>query len=122
MIQSWRAKRFESTSGFQTEETTGMRLWHLSVAILVLAVLMTIVRDSTGRAVLIVFVTALGEGGMSVAMGMALFQTIGAAAMARGLPDLAKGLAGTVLILILVPIVMLAWLLLGVLLLRAPAS
>lgn len=96
-----------------------MRLWHLSVAILVLAVLMSIVRDPAGRVALIVFVTGLGEAAMGLAAVMALFQTIGAIGMARGLLDHAEALAATTLVLLASTVVMSFWLFIGAWLIQA---
>jgi hypothetical protein len=98
-----------------------MRLWHLCVAVLALGALMALARAPAIRHGLIVLVAAMGEVAMSVAMGLALFQTIGAASTARGLLDLVKGLAATTLVLLGAPVVMVAWLLLGVWLAQATA-
>ena len=119
MIQSGRGTRFESASDFQTEGTTGMRIWHLTVAILVLGVLLSIVRDPVGRVALIVFVTASGEAAMGLAAVMALFQTIGAIGMARGLLDHAEALAATTLVVLAATTVMSCWLFMGAWLIQA---
>ena len=96
-----------------------MRLWHLSVAILVLGVLMTIVRDPAGRVGLIVFVTGTGETALGLAAVMALFQTIGAIGMARGLLDHAEAVAATTLVLLAATTVMSVWLFMGAWLIQA---
>jgi hypothetical protein len=97
----------------------GMRLWHLSVAILMLGVIMSIVRDPAGRVALIVFVTGLGETAMGLAAIMALFQTIGAIGMARGLLDHAEALAATTLVVLASTAIMSVWLFMGVWLIQA---
>ena len=91
-----------------------MRLWHLSVAILALGMVMAIVREPAGRVGLIVFVTGLGESAMGLAAVMALFQTIGALGMARGLLDHAEAVAATTLVLLAATAVMSGWLFIGV--------
>jgi hypothetical protein len=96
-----------------------MRLWHLSVAILILGVLMGIVRDPAGRVALIVFVTGLGETALGLAAVMALFQTVGAIGMARGLLDHAEAVAATSLVLLAATAVMSAWLFVGAWLINA---
>ena len=96
-----------------------MRLWHLTVAILVLAVILSIVRDPVGRVALIVFVTALGEAALGLTAVMALFQTIGAIGMARGLLDHAEALAATTLVLLVATAIMSFWLFIGAWLVQA---
>jgi hypothetical protein len=90
-----------------------MRIWHLSVAILVTAVVLSIVRDPVGRVALIVFVTASGEAALGLTAVMALFQTIGAIGMARGVLDHAEAVASTTLVLLVATAVMSFWLFIG---------
>jgi len=96
-----------------------MRLWHLVVLILMLAILLAIVRDTVGRVALIVFFTALGEVILGTTAVMALFQTIGAIGMARGLFEHGQALAATTLVLIIATTIMSMWLFLGAWLLQA---
>ncbi len=99
----------ESAADFQTEETTPMRLWHLTVVILVVGIVLSVVRDPVGRVALIVFVTGLGEAALGLAAVMALFQTIGAIGMARGLLDHAEAVAATTLVLLAATVAALVW-------------
>ena len=71
-----------------------MRLWHLVLLILVLGILLGIIRDPVGRIALIVFVTAVGEVILGTTAVLALFQTIGAIGMARGLFEHTAGRGG----------------------------
>jgi hypothetical protein len=113
------AVRPESAASTRAEETTRMRLWHLTVVILVLAVVFSLVRDPVGRAGLIVFVTGLGEAAAGLAAVMALFQTVGAIGMARGLAEHAVAVAATTLVLIVGTAIMTFWLFVGAWLLQA---
>jgi hypothetical protein len=76
-----------------------MRLWHLGLLILVLGIVFTIVREPAGRIGLIVFVTCLGEVVIGVTAVMALFQTIGAIGMARGLLEHGTAFFATTVVL-----------------------
>ncbi len=96
-----------------------MRLWHFVVFILVLSILLAIIRDTVGRIALIVFVTALGEVVLGTTAVMALFQTIGAIGMARGLFEHGQALAATTLVLIVATAIMSMWLFVGAWLIRA---
>jgi len=96
-----------------------MRLWHLVVFILVLGFLLAIVRDTVGRIALIVFLTALGEVVLGTTAVMALFQTIGAIGMARGLFEHGQALAATTLVLIFATTIMSMWLFIGAWLVQA---
>ncbi len=96
-----------------------MRLWHFVVFILVLSILLAIVRDTVGRIALIVFFTALGEVVLGATAVMALFQTIGAIGMARGLFEHGQALAATTLVLIIATGIMSVWLFVGAWLVRA---
>lgn len=96
-----------------------MRLWHLTVFILMLGVVLSIVRDPVGRIALIVFVTALGEVILGTTAVLALFQTIGAIGLARGLFDHAQAVAATTLVLIIATTFMSTWLFVGAWLVQA---
>ncbi|QEH37498.1 hypothetical protein OJF2_60890 [Aquisphaera giovannonii] len=96
-----------------------MRLWHLSATILMLALVMTIARDPVGCVALIVFVTGLGEVVLGTTAVMALFQTIGAIGMARGLIEHGQALAATTAVLVLATGLMSSWLFIGLWLVQA---
>lgn len=91
-----------------------MRLWHLTIAVLLLGIVFSLVRDPVGRVALIVFVTGLGETVLGVTAIMALFQTVGAIGMARGLLEHAEALAATTVVLAVATAVMTFWLFVGV--------
>jgi hypothetical protein len=96
-----------------------MRLWHLTVVILMLGVVFSLVRDPVGRVGLIVFMTGLGETVLGVTAIMALFQTVGAIGMARGLLEHAEAMAATTVVLAVATAVMSFWLFIGVWLIQA---
>ncbi len=96
-----------------------MRLWHLSAIILMLGLVMAIARDPVGCVALIVFVTGLGEVILGTTAIMALFQTIGALGMARGLLQHGQAVAATTFVLVLATGVMSLWLFVGAWLVRA---
>jgi hypothetical protein len=96
-----------------------MRLWHLVLLILVLGILLGIIRDPVGRIALIVFVTAVGEVILGTTAVMALFQTIGAIGMARGLFEHTQAVAATTLVLVFATAVMSIWLFIGAWLVQA---
>jgi len=93
--------------------SVSMRLWHLALAVLVLGVVFSIIRDPVGRIALIVFLTALGEVIFGTTAVLALFRTIGAIGMARGLFAHAQAVAATTLVLIIATTVMSTWLFMG---------
>ncbi len=90
-----------------------MRLWHLVSAIVVVGVLLAICREPVGRVTLIVLVTAGGEIVLGTASVMALFQTIGAIGMARGLFEHGQAMAATTLVLLIATAIMSVWLFVG---------
>ena len=96
-----------------------MRLWHLVVLILALAVLLTIIRDPVGRIALTVFITALGEVVIGTTAVMALFQTIGSFGEAKGLFAHAEAVATTTLVLIVATTFMSSLLFMGAWLVQA---
>ncbi len=96
-----------------------MRLWHLVVLILALAVFLSIIRDPVGRIALTVFITALGEVVIGTTAVMALFQTIGSFGEAKGLFAHAEAVATTILVLVLATTVMSSCLFMGAWLVRA---
>ena len=96
-----------------------MRLWHLLVLILALAMILAIVRDVVGRIALIVFVTALGEAVMGTTAILALFQTIGGIGEAKGVFAHVEAVATTALVVIIATVVMASWLFAGAWLVQA---
>ena len=96
-----------------------MRLWHLVVLILVVGILLAIVRDTVGRIALVVVITALGEVVLGTTAVLALFQTIGAIGMARGLFEHGQAVAATTLVLIIATTIMSMWLFVGAWLVQA---
>ncbi len=90
-----------------------MRLWQLTFAVATLAVVMTIARDPTGRAFVIVFTTGLGEVVLGLTSIMALFQTVGAIGEAKRLSDHVEAVAATTAVLALGSVLMSAWLFVG---------
>jgi hypothetical protein len=96
-----------------------MRLWHLVLLILILGILLSIIRDPIGRISLIVFVTAVGEVFFGTTAVMALFQTIGAIGMARGLVEHTQAVAATTVVLIVATGIMSMWLFMGAWLVQA---
>ena len=96
-----------------------MRLWHLVIFILVLGILLAIVRDTVGRIALIIFFTALGEVVLGTTAVLALFQTIGAIGMARGLFEHGQAVAATTLVLIIATTIVSMWLFVGAWLVQA---
>ena len=77
-----------------------MRLWHLTLMILVVAVILAIARDLMGRVILVMMLIGLGMVFLATTATMYLFQTVGAFGEARGLPEHAKALGATVAVLI----------------------
>jgi hypothetical protein len=96
-----------------------MRVWHLTAAVLMLGIIFSLVRDPVGRVALIVFITGLGETILGVTAIMALFQTVGAIGMARGLFEHAEAVAATTVVLAVATAVMSSWLFLGAWLVQA---
>jgi hypothetical protein len=76
-----------------------MRLWHLSVGVLVVAVALSIARDPVGLVALVVFVMGLGEVVLGTTALMALFQTVGAFGEAKCLAAHAEAVVATALVL-----------------------
>ena len=85
----------------------------------VLGILLGIIRDPVGRIALIVFVTAVGEVILGTTAVLALFQTIGAIGMARGLFEHTQAVAATTVVLIFATAIMSIWLFIGAWLVQA---
>jgi membrane associated rhomboid family serine protease len=95
------------------EDEVGMRLWHLVVGIIAIAMVLAIVRDPIGRVAFIVFCTALGEVIIGTSTVLALFQTIGALGEAKGLFAHAEATASTAIVLVVGSTLMSSWLFAG---------
>lgn len=96
-----------------------MKLWHLVLLILVLGIVFTILRDPVGKIGLIVFCTALGEVAIGVTAVMALFQTVGAIGVARGLLEHGQAVVATTVVLFVATAIMSTWLFIGAWLVQA---
>lgn len=75
-----------------------MRLWALCLLVLVLAVVLTLVRDETGRVGVIVFCTGLTVAASGVASILGLFRTLAALVDARTIPRHLEALVASVAI------------------------
>lgn len=76
-----------------------MRLWHLLLGAVVLAVILTIARDPAGRVAMVVFCTTLGEVVLGTGAIMLLFQTVGAIGEAKGLYEHVEAVFATTVVL-----------------------
>ncbi len=90
-----------------------MRIRHWIFAVAASSLVMASARDPTGRVVMIVFVTGLGEAVFGTAALLALFQTVGALGGAKGLAAQAHALAATSAVLVAAAALMAAWLFAG---------
>ncbi len=95
--------------GYQTERTAGMRLWHLSVAVLVLGMVMTIARYPAICYGLTLWTMILGVAAIAIASGVALVRTIVSVVTAHGQPDAIRAVLATILVLLVAPTVMIVW-------------
>jgi len=96
-----------------------MRLWHFVYLILVLGIVFALSREPAGLVAVIVFTTALGEVILGTTAVMALFQTVGAIGVARGMFEHGYALAATTVVLIVATAVMSVWLFIGAWLIQA---
>ena len=96
-----------------------MRLWHFVYLILVLGIIFAASRDTVGLIAVIVFATALGEVVLGTTAVMALFQTVGAIGMARGLFEHGFALAATTVVLFVATVIMSTLLFIGAWLVQA---
>jgi hypothetical protein len=77
-----------------------MRLWHLVLVILFLAILLTVAREEAGRVAIVVFATGLVELVLALAAIMSLFRTMGAIGEARTLFGYCEAVLATLLVLV----------------------
>src|SRR3954470_8228651 len=92
---------------------SGMRLWHLTLGVLITACVLSLSRDPAGAVAVIVFITGLGEVVLGTTAIMALFQTLGALGEARGLAAHAEALVATTVVLTVATAIMCGWLFIG---------
>lgn len=78
-----------------------MRLWHILVLVLALAVILTVCRSQVGRVALVVFCTGLIEVILGTTAIMNLFKTLAAFGQARGLLAHIEALAATAVVLMI---------------------
>ena len=87
-----------------------MRVWHIIFAVFLVALLLTIARDPTGRVAVVVFVCGVAEIGCGIAALMMLFQTVGSFGQARGTLEHVQSALATGIVLLVASAVMLAML------------
>ncbi|WP_406696752.1 hypothetical protein V5E97_37770 [Singulisphaera sp. Ch08] len=90
-----------------------MRLWHLTFAIVLIALGLTIAQDPVGVVAIIVFVTGLGEVVVGTTAILALFQTLGSLGHAKGLFAHAEALVATTVVLAVSTAIMTGWIFIG---------
>ena len=78
-----------------------MKIWHFLVVVAVSACLFAVALDPVGRVTLIVLTTGIVAIAVGLVAVMALFQTIGSLAMARGPAEAAQAIAATGFILLI---------------------
>ncbi len=91
-----------------------MRLWHLILGIVFVAVVLAISREAVGRVALVVFITGLGEFILGLTAVMTLFQTVGAIGYARDLFSYLQAIAATLIVVAVASVTMNALLWLGI--------
>ena len=84
-----------------------MRIWNLSLATVVIAVILGLARDEVGRVAVIVFLAGLGLTASGLTAILALFQTLGSLGEARGLMAHVGALAASAVVLLVGSAVML---------------
>ncbi len=77
-----------------------MRIWNLSLATVVVAVALAMLRDEVGRVAVIVFIAGLGLIACGLVAILALFQTLGSFGEARGVIAHAGAMAATAAVLV----------------------
>ena len=95
-----------------------MRLWHIAVAVAVVAVLLTVAREESSRVALIVFATGLVEFALATGALMVLFRTVGAIGQAEEVLGYAGAVLATAGVLVVASATMNAVLWVGLSLLR----
>lgn len=77
-----------------------MKIWHIVVAVLLLALMLAIARDEIGRVALVIFLTAMGAVVIGTSSIMMLFRTIGEFGAARSLVSHIEALFATAGVLV----------------------
>ena len=90
-----------------------MRLWHLSFAIVLIALVLTVAQDAVGLVAIVVFITGLGEAVVGTTAIMALFQTLGSLGEAKGIGAHAEAVVATTVVLAVSTAIMTGWLFIG---------
>lgn len=75
-----------------------MRIWQLIVAVMALALVLSVARSEQGKITLIVFFTGLGTMAVGAAALMHLFKTVGAFGHAECLRDQLEAILATMVI------------------------
>jgi hypothetical protein len=96
-----------------------MRIWHLIIATLLIALLFTIAREPAGAVSLVVFFCGIGEVVLGTGSLMMLFQTLAEVGRAEGFVDHVEAIAVSLLVLVTGAGAMLAWLFAGAWLMMA---
>ena len=90
-----------------------MRLWHTTFAVLLVALLLTVLKEAAGRVAIVMFVTGTAELVCGIAAIMMLFQTLGSLGHAKGLLEAVQCLLATLLVTTVAAGMMVAVLTLG---------
>ncbi|AGA25903.1 hypothetical protein [Singulisphaera acidiphila] len=90
-----------------------MRLWHLTLAIVLIALVLTVAQDAVGMVAIVVFITGLGEAVVGTTAIIALFQTLGSLGEAKGLSAHAEAVVATTVVLAVSTAIMTGWLFIG---------
>ncbi len=90
-----------------------MRIWHLTLLILVAAVILAVTREVFGRVMLVMLLTGIGEVALGAGAVMSLFRTLGSLGHAEGPLAYAEALTATALVLLFAATLMLGLLGLG---------
>lgn len=77
-----------------------MKLWHLLIAVFLLAIVMGIAREEVGRVAIIVFATGLGEVVLGTSSLLLLFRTFAALGMAQTIGAHLEAIAATAVVLV----------------------
>lgn len=95
-----------------------MRLWHVIVIVLLLAVFLGIARSEQGRISLCVFLTTLAMMGIATAALLHLFKTVGAFGAAKTPSARFEAAAATVVVVVVSAVMINAVLLVGMAIFR----
>jgi len=90
-----------------------MRIWHLTLMILVAAVILAVTREVFGRVMVAMLLTGIGEVALGTAAVMSLFRTLGGLGHASGLLAHVEALTASFLVLLIAATLMLGLLWIG---------